>query len=91
MRKVTAITGLLLLCHQAVAAERLQHEYPCMTQEDAQQVADNWHNLHDGYTDALANVSCVRDLNEYSDSVMIIWMAECGTGWDVSYTYDHNQ
>lgn len=49
----------------------------CMSQSDAQQVADNFQNLIAEYSDALANKSLTVGFEDYSDSVITLIDSGC--------------
>jgi hypothetical protein len=48
----------------------VRDEASCMTDADAQQVANNFRDLIANYTDALADRSLTSDFTDYSDSVI---------------------
>jgi hypothetical protein len=83
MRRIAIVQVLTLASAlRASVAETATYHYPCMTQEDAQQVADNWQYINAGYTQILADVSVVANFTAYSNSMIteINGPATCGPG-----------
>ena len=69
MRSLRTILGIASLFAAVFAASNLSQ---CMSQADAQQVADNWQNLQAEYSIALAQASLTMDFISYSDSISTV-------------------
>lgn len=52
----------------------------CMNKDQAQQVADNFHQLIAAYSDKLADQTLTKGFNDYSDSVTTLIDNACATG-----------
>ena len=60
----------------------------CMSPADAQQVADNFQNLIQEYTDELANASLTPNMTEYSDSTITLINNGCTGPLKVRSSYN---
>jgi len=77
MRSFSTILAIASLFSSAFAAptaarDLQERDGSCMTQSDAQQVADNFQTLIASYSDALANASLTVGFEDYSDSVITL-------------------
>jgi len=84
MRSVLALAALAATAHAAAAPwsswGTKKATSNCMTDKDAEKVADNFKSLIDDYSEKVANATLTEDFIDYSDSVGELINGGCTEG-----------